>query len=69
MRVDFLLHVVDRFDDLDAAGLAAAAGVNLRLHDPDGPAKFLGALDASSTLKAGTPRGTGTPNSRNTAFA
>ena len=41
----FLLHVVDRFDDLDAAGLAAAAGVNLCLHDPDRTAQVLGAVD------------------------
>ena len=41
----FLLHVVDGFDHLDAAGLAAAAGVDLRLHHPDRAAEFLGALD------------------------
>ena len=41
----FLLHVVDRFDDLDAAGLAAAAGMDLRLHHPDRPAKLVGGLD------------------------
>ena len=45
MRVDFLLHVVDGFDHLDAAGLAAAAGVDLRLHHPDRAAQFVGALD------------------------
>ena len=38
----FLLHVVDRFHDLDAAGLAAAAGVDLRLHHPDRTAELLG---------------------------
>ncbi len=37
----FLLHVVDRFDDLDAAGLAAAAGVDLRLHHPDRAAELV----------------------------
>ena len=40
----FLLHVVDRFDDLDAAGLAAAAGMDLRLHHPDRPAELVGGL-------------------------
>ena len=40
-----LLHVVDGFDHLDAAGLAAAAGVDLRLHHPDRAAQLLGALD------------------------
>ena len=40
------LHVVDRFHHLDAAGLAAAAGVDLRLHHPDRTAEFLGGLDA-----------------------
>ena len=44
MRVGFLLHVVDRFDDLDAAGLAAAAGVDLRLHHPDRAAELLRGL-------------------------
>ena len=41
----FGLHVVDRFHDLDAAGLAASAGVNLRLHHPHRPAKLLRAAD------------------------
>ncbi len=40
----FLLHVVDRLDDLDAAGLAAAAGVDLRLHHPDRAAERLRGL-------------------------
>src|SRR3954452_9885643 len=31
----FLLHILDRFDDLYAAGLAAAARMDLRLDDPD----------------------------------
>ena len=38
----FLLDVLDRFDDLDAAGLAAAAGVDLRLHHPDRAGQLLG---------------------------
>jgi hypothetical protein len=41
----FLFHVVDRFDDFNAASLAAAAGVNLRLHDPHRTAQLLGAVD------------------------
>src|SRR5664279_3568469 len=34
-----------------------------------GPPSSWAPLSASSTLNAGTPRGTGTPNSRNTALA
>ena len=41
----FLLHVVDGFHHLDAAGLAASAGVDLRFHHPDRTAQFLRALD------------------------
>src|SRR5579872_7545111 len=41
----FLFDVIDRFNDLDAAGLAAATGVNLRLHDPYRTAKLVGGLD------------------------
>ena len=37
----FLLHVLDGFDHLDAAALAAAAGMDLRLHHPDRAAQFL----------------------------
>ena len=37
----FLLDVLDRFDDLDAARLAAAAGVDLGFYHPDRTAKFL----------------------------
>ena len=33
---------VDRFHDLDAAALAAPAGMDLRFDDPDGAAEFLG---------------------------
>ena len=40
------LHVVDRFHHLDAAGLAAAAGMDLRLHDPDRSAEVVGGFDS-----------------------
>ncbi len=39
------LHIIDRFYDFDAAGFAAAAGMNLRLHHPDRTAKLVGGLD------------------------
>jgi hypothetical protein len=62
-------HVLERLDHLDAAALAAAAGVDLRLDHPDRAAETLAAATASSTLKAASPRGTGTPNSARTALA
>ena len=40
----FLFHVVDGFDHLDAAGLAAPAGMDLRLHHPDRAAELGGAF-------------------------
>ena len=40
-----VLHLVERPRDLDAAALAAAAGVDLRLHDPDRAAELLRRLD------------------------
>jgi hypothetical protein len=48
--------------ELHAAALAAAAGVDLRLHHPDRAAEFFAASTASSTLKHGIPRGVTTPN-------
>ena len=45
MRAEFRFHVGDGLHYLHAARLAAAAGVNLRLHDPDRAAQFFGALD------------------------
>ena len=52
--------------DLDAAALAAAAGVDLRLDDDDVARRsrcctFGIAAIASSTVIAGMPTGTGTP--------
>src|SRR5688572_4920774 len=43
--LDILAHLVQRLRDLDAAALAAPAGVDLRLHDPDLAAQLLGRLD------------------------
>ena len=40
----FGLHVRHRLHDLDAAALATAAGVDLRLDDPDGAAQRFGGL-------------------------
>ena len=59
--------------DLDAAALAAAAGVDLRLDDDDVGARVavctLGiAASASSTVIAGMPIGTGTPYFRNSCL-
>src|ERR1700691_2604842 len=41
----FALHLIDRFDHFDAAGLAATAGVDLRLDHPDRTAEILRRLD------------------------
>ncbi len=53
MRADSFFNVVDRFHDLDAASLAAATGVNLRLHDPYRTAQFLGAVDGLVHAESG----------------
>ena len=45
MRSASLLHILDGFDDLHAAALAASAGMDLRLHHPDRAAQFLGRRD------------------------
>ena len=37
----FLRNVLDRLDHLDAAGLAAATGMNLSLHHPHRPAELV----------------------------
>ena len=57
-----LLGFVGRLGELDAAALAAAAGVNLRLDDDDAAAEAPGdRRRASAALNATSPRGTGTP--------
>src|SRR6185369_2212268 len=38
-------HLVEGFGDLDPTAFAAAAGMDLRLHDPDLAAQLLGRLD------------------------
>ena len=57
----FLLHILDGFDDLDAAALAAAAGMDLRLHHPDRTAQFLGRGHRFLDREGGLARGTGAP--------
>ena len=56
-----LRYVGFRARDLDAAALAAAAGVDLRLDDPDRAAELLRRLDRFLHAEGGIPRGTGTP--------
>ena len=54
---------------LDAAALAAAAGMDLRLHHPDRAARIsFAAATASSTVNAALPRGTGTPKAAQHVF-
>ena len=65
-----LAQRLERLDDLDAAALAAAARVDLRLDHPKRSRRASRRRQtASSTLKATTPRGTGTPNSARTCLA
>ena len=56
-----LLGLLRRLRELDAAALAAAAGVNLRLDDDDVAAEAAAAARRLRALKATSPRGTGTP--------
>ena len=57
-------------DDLDAAALAAAAGVDLRLDDDGAAAEPLGdGRRASAALTMTSPCGTGTPYFARIAFA
>ena len=49
------LDVVDGFHDLDAAGLAAAAGMDLRLHDPYRTAELARGLAGFSDGKGRQP--------------
>ena len=65
----FLLHVVDGFDHLDAAGLAATAGMDLRLDDPHRTGKLLGGFHRLIDGERRDAFGTATPNSRSTALA
>jgi hypothetical protein len=65
-----LFRLVDVLRDLDAAALAAPAGVDLRLDD-DGPRRraALAALSASSKEVAISPLGTATPYLRRISLA
>ena len=64
------LRLAGVLDDLDAAALAAAAGVNLRLDDNGAAAEPLRPrAAASAALKMTSPCGTGTPYFARRAFA
>ena len=64
-----LLRLGGRLGELDAARLAAAARVHLRLHD-DGAADTACAIaSASSGVVATSPGGIGTPSARRISFA
>ena len=62
-------HFVERVRELHAAALAAAAGVDLRLDDPDLAAELLRGFDRLVDAEAGMPRGVVTPNLRRISFA
>ena len=64
-----LLGLVGRLGQLDAAALAAAAGVNLRLDDTMSPPRRLATSPASAGENATSPRGTGTPKRASTDLA
>ena len=64
------LGFVGRLGELDAAGFAAAAGVNLRLDDRRWAAQALGnVVRLPAAVNATSPRGTGTPYLARTALA
>ena len=66
----FFLHILDGFDHLDAAALAAAAGMDLRLHHPDRAGQgFRPPRPLLPRVKAGLPLGTGAPKPRRTSLA
>ena len=74
VHAEDLLRGAERFvgalDDLDAAALAAAAGVDLRLDDDGAAAEPLRPPPvASAALKMTSPCGTGTPYFDRMAFA
>ena len=49
----FFLHIIDGFHHLDAAGLAAPAGMDLGLYHPNRTAQLLSALDRFSHAEGG----------------
>ncbi len=63
-----LLGILGVVHDLDAAGLAAAAGLHLRLHD-DGAADLLGGGPRLGGVSATMPCSTGTPCASNMSRA
>ncbi len=73
------LHLVDGLGEAHAAlvaglrllelALAAAAGVDLRLHHPDGPRQRLRGLHGLVQVKAGAPCASGTPYCRSSSLA
>ena len=65
----FGAHLIDGFDDFHAAALAAPTGVNLRFHNPDGPAQFLGRRDRFIGAKSDKPTRHRTPNEPRTCLA
>ena len=56
-----VVHLLQGLRHLDAAALAAAAGVDLRLDDPDLAAELARRGIRLGHRKAGTPRGVATP--------
>ena len=64
-----IAHLVDRARELDAAALAAAAGMDLRLDDPHRAAERLRGGNGLVDAEAGMPRGVGTPYLRRISLA